>query len=84
MPHFRVDQVDTAVWEWVKEVLELPEKTLKGLKGMQTTAKRKNQALFDRLAMLENHILETNRQREKLLDLYLNSDFPAWFIKPES
>jgi len=75
-PHFRVDDVDNTVWAWVKELLQHPENIAAGLQGMQDETVRANQALYERLDMIQQRIEESERQLQKLLDLYLNDDFP--------
>jgi len=80
-PHFRVQDVDDAIWNWVKGLLESPENLAEGLQGMQEESMRANQSLYDRLIMIEDQITETERQLEKLLDLYLNENFPKEMLQ---
>lgn len=75
-PHFRVADVDNAVWEWLKSVLENPDEIANGLDEMQEDSIRANQGLMDRLTMVEERIADTERQLAKLLDLYLTNGFP--------
>jgi site-specific DNA recombinase len=76
MPNFRVDQVDSMVWNWVKHILEHPDQLTAGLRGSQVDAVRANQALQERLNLIDHQIEQTNSQQAKLLDLYLSTDFP--------
>ena len=76
LPSFRVDQVDAAVWEWVRTLLSDPDEMTKGLKAYQEQWERENAPMHERLKVIDD-ILEKNRtQLERLLDLYLSGDFP--------
>ncbi len=55
-PHFRVDDVDNAVWMWVKDLLQHPENIADGLQGMREEKVRANQALYERLDMIQKQI----------------------------
>jgi site-specific DNA recombinase len=72
---FRVDQVDTAVWEWVRKILLHPEALLEDLREQQAEQERENQPLRDRLAVIDGLLADNRSQLEKLLDLYLAGDF---------
>ncbi|MFX1476218.1 MAG: recombinase family protein [Promethearchaeota archaeon] len=71
---FRVDQVDTAVWEWVKKILLHPEALWEELKEQQAERERENQPLRDRLGVIDDLLADNRRELEKLLDVYLSSD----------
>jgi site-specific DNA recombinase len=76
MPTVRGDWVDKIVWEWVKEIIENPDNLRLSLEGIQEELEQANQALFDRMAIIEDQIQANQKQLDKLLDLYLNGDFP--------
>ena len=76
MPSVRGDWVDAIVWEWAKVIIEKPESLRVGLDNVQSELQQANQALFDRMAIIEQQIQENQSQLDKLLDLYLNGDFP--------
>jgi site-specific DNA recombinase len=80
-PAFRVDDLDNTIWGWVRALLEDPENIRAGLQGMQEEAERANQSLYDRLEIIQNRIEENQRQLQKLLDLYLNDDFPREMLQ---
>jgi len=80
-PNYRVDEVDTTIWEWLKEILLNPESLAEGLQGMREETLRSNQSLFDRQDMIAKRITETERQLEKLLDLYLSNGFPKEMLQ---
>lgn len=81
MPNFRVDQVDAVVWQWIKGLLEDPANTTQGLKDIQGEAIRANQALYDRLDMINARIADSQEQLGKLLDLYLSGSFPSEMLQ---
>jgi site-specific DNA recombinase len=74
--YFRADQVDAAVWEWVRDLLLNPEALRQNLEKQQAEQERANQPLWDRLAAIDDLLADNRRQLEKLLDLYLSGDFP--------
>ena len=76
MPIFRCNLIDNAVWLWVRTLIEEPEAFADGLRGLQEETRQKNRALFDRLELIESQLAETEKQENKLLDLYLSGDFP--------
>jgi site-specific DNA recombinase len=81
MPHFRVDLVDSIVWQWIKEILEDPEYSIGGLRGMQEDSIQANQALITRLKIIEEQLNEVEQQKSRLLDLYLGGDFPKEMLQ---
>lgn len=73
----RCDTVDNAVWTWVKDTMQHPEKLAAGLRGEKAEDERANRAIQDRLQLVVNMLADTNQQLAKLLDLYLASGFPT-------
>ena len=74
-PSFRVDQVDAAVWKWVRDLLLTPEALRQNLEEQQAEQERANQPLRDRLAVIDDLLTDNRKQLERLLDLYLSGDF---------
>lgn len=72
--YFRADQVDNAVWEWVRGILLHPEALRQDLKEQQAERERENQPLWDRLGVIDDLLADNRRKLEKLLDVYLSSD----------
>ncbi len=62
MPSVRGDRVDTIVWEWVKSIVQRPENLRAGLQGIQAELQDKNQAILDRLALVDEQIAEHEGQ----------------------
>ena len=76
MPTVRGDWVDAIVWEWAKMIIENPENLRDGLDGIQNELQQANQSLLDRLSIIDEQMLEYQKQLDRLLDLYLAGDFP--------
>ena len=76
LPSFRGDLVDGTVWEWVKGLMQDPQKLADGLRAEQAEAERANSGLRSRLEIVEGQLAEAQGQLAKLLDLYLQGDFP--------
>jgi hypothetical protein len=76
IPSVRGDWVDEIAWKWVKGVIENPNNFHVGLGKLQGESRRANGTLHKRLAIIDEQILENQKQLDKLLDLYLNGDFP--------
>jgi site-specific DNA recombinase len=76
LPIFRVDQVDPAVWEWVKSLLSVPERFTEGLKAYLVKLDRENAPLRERLGVVDDLLDQNRAQLQRLLDLYLVGDFP--------
>ncbi len=68
--------MDAIAWEWVKGIVQTPENLRDGLVGVQAELKNKNQAVLDRLSIVEQQIREHEGQLAQLLDLYLEGGFP--------
>lgn len=75
-PYFPVDQVDGALWDWVKSFLSNPAELVQGLEDYQEERDRETAPIRERLKIVEDLIAENQRQLRKLLDLYLAEDFP--------
>jgi len=73
--YFRVDQVDPAVWGWIKSFLTDPAALAEGLRAEQAERERINKPLRDRLAVVDDLLIDNRRQLERVLDLYLSGDF---------
>ena len=76
MSTFRADDVNQAVWIWLSELLQIPGNIADGLHKMQEEIKRSNFAIFERLALIDGQLNKTEEKHARLLDLYLEGDFP--------
>jgi len=75
LPHFRADQVDAQVWDWVKSFLTDPAMLSEGLRAKQEEQAQANTPLQERLAVVDDLLADNRRQLERALDLYLSGDF---------
>ena len=57
-------------------IIENPENLRDGLDGIQNELQQANQSLLDRLSIIDEQMLEYQKQLDRLLDLYLAGDFP--------
>ena len=76
LPHFRVDHVDAAVWEWARLFLTNPVTLAEGLRAQQAERERANAPLQERLAVVDDLLTDNLQQLERVLDLHLSGDFP--------
>lgn len=76
MPNVRGDWLDGLVWEWAKMIIESPENLRVGLDGVQRELEEQNRALIERLQIIEEQIAQYQAQLDRLLDLYLDGNFP--------
>lgn len=72
---FRADEVEPAVWNWVKELIRNPETMEEVLQERHKYEEEANQPIRERLGLVEDALNEANSQTDRLLDLYLTGDF---------
>jgi site-specific DNA recombinase len=72
---FRADIVDNTVWEWVKSLLTNPAALAEGLQAEREKRGQKSAPLRQRVAVIDDRLVDNRRQLERLLDLYLSGDF---------
>ena len=77
MPTFRANDIHNAVWAWLSDLLQSLDNIAEGLRKMREEVKRSNSAIFERLALIEDQLGKEEQQLARLLDLYLNGDFPV-------
>lgn len=72
---FRVDQVDRALWEWVKSFLLNPVGLTEGLALYQAEQERIQAPMRDRIRVVDDLLTDNRQQLGRLLDLYLTGGF---------
>ncbi|MFC1975108.1 recombinase zinc beta ribbon domain-containing protein [Chloroflexota bacterium] len=72
---FRADQVDAAVWNWVKEFLSSDETLEKGFAEYKVRQAEKNEPLLEQLQSVNRLLAKNQEKLNRLLDLYLEGDF---------
>jgi site-specific DNA recombinase len=75
-PTFRADDVDDAVWAWVRSLVEDPSELTQGLDAYQEERDRETMPLRERLAVVDSLLTNNQAQLERLLDLYLSGELP--------
>jgi len=76
LPHFTANEVESAVWSWIKSILISPEQLGSGLKQYQDQQAQTVAPLQERLKIVDDLLAENQTQLQRLLDLYLKGDFP--------
>jgi site-specific DNA recombinase len=76
MPYFRGDVLDKVIWDWVRRTMQDPKNLVAGLRASQTESEQENQALRQRLSLIESQLREKDSELKRLLDLYLSGAFP--------
>lgn len=76
LPSFRAEQVDAAVWQWIKSFLTNPMTLAEGLAEYHERKEEEIAPMKDRLAVIEDLLTSNRTQLNRLLDLYLGGDFP--------
>lgn len=74
--YFKVRDVDTAVWEWLKEFIRNPEAIEQGIADYEEHREQEIAPFHNRLAVVNNLIADHQDQLQRLLDLYLSGNFP--------
>jgi site-specific DNA recombinase len=75
-PQYNADQIDGAVWAWIRSILSDPRALEEGLRLCQSRQSEASKPLQDRLHVV-NDLIDGNRtQLERLLDLYLVGEIP--------
>lgn len=72
--HFRTEQVDSAVWDWVRDLLEHPQVLAAGLAEVRARQAAVAQPLAVELADVERSLADVRRRGERLLDAYLSGE----------
>ncbi len=76
MPYFRGDVLDKVIWDWVRTTMQDPKNLVAGLRASQAESEQENQALRQRLSLIESQLREKDGELKRLLDLYLSGAFP--------
>jgi hypothetical protein len=80
MPNFRADMVENTVWKWLRGLIENPSNISEGLRNMQSEARYANSRIVEQIEIIDQQLDELKSQQNKLLDLFLNGDFPKSLI----
>jgi hypothetical protein len=72
---FRTDQVDEAIWNWIKSLLTKPHTLEEALLAQKERQDEENRPLRERLGVVDDLLADNRQQLDRLIDLYLNSEF---------
>jgi hypothetical protein len=76
LPHFKLERVDAAVWQWVTEFLTNPELLKEGMAVYQAEQEVRNESTIERLTIIDELLVDHKAQLTRILDLYLEGNFP--------
>lgn len=71
---YRREVLDGIVWAYIAELLKNPDLLLEGIKQLSAHQAEQVTALQERLVTIDEMIAALDKQRAKLLDLYLSGD----------
>ncbi|MBN1921166.1 MAG: recombinase family protein [Anaerolineae bacterium] len=74
LPKYRADEVDAAIWQWIRELLTTPDKLEAGLQAYKDDLEQANASVRMELATVGKLLKEHRGKLEKLLDLYLANE----------
>lgn len=74
LPYYSADEIDAAVWHWVRAFVESPEVLEEGAAAMQAEQEAAAAPLRARIALIDDLLAQERTRLELLLDLYLSGD----------
>jgi site-specific DNA recombinase len=80
MPRLEVKDVDTLVWEWVKQEIANPEVLQRRLQEIQTEQRAESGEVRDRLKKLYQHKATLEQEMKRTLTLYTRGDIPPTML----
>ena len=80
MPNFRADMIEETVWNWLRGLIENPSIISDGLRNMQLETMTANSRIVGQIEIIDQQLDDLKNQQNKLLDLFLNGDFPKSLI----
>lgn len=80
MPNFRADMIEETVWNWLRGLIENPSNISDGLRNMQSETMTANSRIVGQIEIIDQQLDDLKNQQNKLLDLFLNGDFPKSLI----
>lgn len=72
-PHFRVEDVDNAVWDWIVSLLSDPYAMLEAFEEMQQQQNGEAEAIQEQIDAIDQQIARQQQRISQLLDLYLDN-----------
>jgi len=74
--YFKAEDVDFTIWEWLKAFIRNPEAIDAGIAEYHENREREQAPFRERLDVVDDLLGDHRAQLQKLLDLYLDGNFP--------
>ena len=74
--YFKTEDVDATIWEWVKSFIRNPDAIEAGIADYEEHREHELAPIRERLGVVDELIVDHRAQLQKLLDLYLDGNFP--------
>ena len=74
--YFKSEDVDFTIWEWLKSFIRNPDAIDAGIAEYHENREREQAPIRERLQVVDDLLIDHRSQLQKLLDLYLDGNFP--------
>ena len=74
--YFKAEDVDFTIWEWIKSFIRNPDAVDAGIAEYHENREREQAPIRERLQVVDDLLSDHRDQLQKLLDLYLDGNFP--------
>ena len=74
--YFKAENVDFTIWEWLKSFIRNPDAIDAGIMEYHENREREQAPIRERLDVVDDLLVDHRTQLQKLLDLYLDGNFP--------
>jgi site-specific DNA recombinase len=74
--YFKAEDVDFTIWEWLKSFIRNPDAIDAGIAEYHENREREQAPIRERLQVVDDLLNDHRSQLQKILDLYLDGNFP--------
>ncbi len=74
--YFKSEDVDFTIWEWLKSFIRNPDAIDEGIAEYHENREREQAPIRERLQVVDDLLIDHRNQLQKILDLYLDGNFP--------
>jgi site-specific DNA recombinase len=74
--YFKAEDVDFTIWEWLKSFIRNPDAIDAGISEYEEHREQEQAPVRERLVVVDDLLVDHRTQLQKLLDLYLDGNFP--------
>lgn len=74
--YFKSEDVDFTIWEWLKSFIRNPDAIDEGIDEYHENREREQAPIRERLQVVDDLLIDHRSQLQKILDLYLDGNFP--------